>query len=83
MQYIFLEVMGKSFRVVGRVAVKKTRTAQTINLTDEYKFSHKLPLFDECQQYFWFCTAHTFIFHLPTSDSPPHTHTHTHTQYTV
>ena len=62
-----LEIMGKSFRVVGRVAVKKTYCTNY-----KCKFSHKLPLFDQCQ-YFWFCTAHTFIFHLPTSD----THTHT------
>ena len=54
-----LEVMGKEVRVVGRVAVKKTHTAQTINLIDECKFSPNLPLFDQCQQYFWFCTVHT------------------------
>jgi len=61
-----LEIMGKRVRVVGRVSVKKkTHTAQIINLTDQYKLSHTLPLFDDCQQFF---------FHLPASD------THTHTQ---
>jgi len=28
-----VEVMGKGVRVVGRVAVKKTRSARTLNLT--------------------------------------------------
>jgi hypothetical protein len=44
-----VEVMGK-VRVVGRVAVKETPIAQNINLTDQYKFSCKLPRFDQCQQ---------------------------------
>jgi len=79
MQSVFARSNGQEGQSVAKVAVKRTHTARNINLAYQCKCNHKLPLFDQCQQYFWFCTAHTFIFHLPASDTP----THTHTQYTV
>ena len=66
--------MGKRVRVVGWVAVQKTHTDQTINITDQYKCSHKLPVFCQCQKCFWF-TKHTHLSYIY-----PHV---THTQNTL
>ena len=77
-----LEVMGKRVRVLGRVAVQKTHTDQTINVTDQYKCSHKLPVFDQCQQCFWFTQQTHLSSNYPHVTHHTHTHTHTHTQNT-
>ena len=46
MQSMFARSNGQEGQSGGKVAVKKTHTAQTINLIDQFKCNHELPVSD-------------------------------------